>query len=203
MLYSSYYLVRRCVMTDVTIITHYTIEEFEAFLRLPENAGRRFELIDGEIVEKMAGYLHQLISKILFLALVAFAEPKGLGEVLYETRHRADADDRYNDRLPDVSFTATARLPSSVSDGALEFIPDLCIEIQSPEDYPKEMREKAAYYLEHGAQQVWLVFTKRQWVEVMYRDGSSDAFHIGDTLVGGDMLSGFEIAVEKIFAPLH
>ena len=31
----------------------YTIEEFERFLALPENADRLFELIDGEIVEKM------------------------------------------------------------------------------------------------------------------------------------------------------
>lgn len=29
-----------------------TLEEFETFLQLPENASRIFELIDGEIVEK-------------------------------------------------------------------------------------------------------------------------------------------------------
>lgn len=203
MLYSPHHLARRCAMTDSPIQTRMTTEAFEAFLRLPENADRRFELIDGEIVEKMAGYLHQLISKILFLALVMFAEPHGLGEVLYETRHRANPDDRFNDRLPDVSFTTAARLPKVVGEGALELIPDLCIEIQSPDDYPKEMREKAAYYLANGAQQVWLVFTKRRWVEVMYRDGSSDAFRIGDTLVGGELLPDFEITVEKIFAPLN
>jgi Uma2 family endonuclease len=190
-------------MSDIQTPTRSTIDEFEAFLRLPENADRRFELIDGEIVEKTAGHLHQLISKILFLALVMFAESRGLGEVLYETRHRADPDDTHNDRLPDVSFTAAARVPTAVSEGALELIPDLCIEIQSPDDYPKEMRDKAAYYLANGAQQVWLVFTKRRWVEVMYRDGNSDAFHMGDILVGGDLLPGFEFAVEKRFAPLN
>lgn len=31
----------------------YTLEEFEAFIALPENAARRFELINGEIYEKM------------------------------------------------------------------------------------------------------------------------------------------------------
>ena len=30
----------------------YTIEQFEAFLRDPENRDRHFELIDGAIVEK-------------------------------------------------------------------------------------------------------------------------------------------------------
>lgn len=31
-----------------------TTEEFEAWVRLPENAERHFELINGEMVEKMA-----------------------------------------------------------------------------------------------------------------------------------------------------
>jgi Uma2 family endonuclease len=187
-------------MTNASeIATRVTIDSFEQFLRQPERANRRYELIHGEIVEKMAGYLHQTISKILFLALQFFVEPRNLGEVLYETRHRI-GDDPYNDRLPDVSFTAAARVPATISEGAVELIPDLCIEIQSPDDYPREMREKAAYYLENGAQQVWLVFTKRRWVEVMYPDGTSDAFHIGDMLTGGDLLPGFSIEIAKIFA---
>jgi Uma2 family endonuclease len=61
------------------------------------------------------------------------------------------------------------------------------------------LREKAVYYLENGAKQVWLVFVKRRWVEVMYPDGSSDAYHSGDVLVSGDLLPGFEVKVEDIF----
>jgi hypothetical protein len=36
------------------------------------------------------------------------------------------------------------------------------------------MREKAAYYLANGAQQVWLIFTKKPLIEVMYPNGESD-----------------------------
>ena len=38
-----------------------TVEEFEQFLRLPEYQGRLFELINGEIVEKMPTEEHGTI----------------------------------------------------------------------------------------------------------------------------------------------
>lgn len=48
----------------------YTTAAFEQFIALPENADRRFELIAGEIVEKMPAQFHaaivQLISGYLF-----------------------------------------------------------------------------------------------------------------------------------------
>jgi Uma2 family endonuclease len=187
-------------MIDAPVIAkRYTVDEFEAFLAQPENADRRFELINGEIVERnMAGHLHQLISKIIFLLLDAFVTARGLGEVLYETRHRANAADTENDRLPDVSFTRTERLLPVIS-GAVLSIPDLCIEIQSPGDSPREMREKAAYYLANGAQQVWLLFTRKPLIEVMFPNGESDFYYPGDTLMGGDLLPGFEMAVDEIF----
>lgn len=187
-------------MTDATTLQQrITIEAYEHFLALPENAGRRFELIDGVIVEKrMPGYLHQWISKILFLLLHHFVEVHDLGEVIYELRHRAGPNERLNDRVPDLSFTTKARL-QPVGPGAVLQMPDLCIEIQSPGDSPRAMRDKAAYYLANGAQQVWLVFTQKPLIEVLYPDGASDFYYPGDTLVGGALLPGFEARIEAIF----
>lgn len=39
----------------------YTVEEFEAFIAEAENVDRLFELIDGEIFEKMPTEEHSLI----------------------------------------------------------------------------------------------------------------------------------------------
>ena len=39
----------------------YTVEEFEAFIAKAENVDRLFELIDGEIIEKMPTEEHNLI----------------------------------------------------------------------------------------------------------------------------------------------
>ncbi|MCC6613714.1 MAG: Uma2 family endonuclease [Anaerolineae bacterium] len=188
-------------MTDSPVKTpSVTSEEFEAFLALPENQDRRFELVHGEIVEKpMPGYLHQLISKILFLLLHNYADAHDLGEVLYEVRYRAHPEDTENDRIPDLTFTTKARVPA-ITSGVVMQIPDLCIEVLSPDDYPKQMRDNSAYYyLENGAKQVWVIYTKKPLIEVMYPDGQSDFYYPGDTLHGGDLLPGFEVALEEIF----
>ncbi|MCL4246959.1 MAG: Uma2 family endonuclease [Anaerolineae bacterium] len=187
-------------MTDSPVTTKpITIDEFEAFLALPENQDRRFELIHGEIVEQMPNEYHNLISGNLYFLLRLFLQNHDLGQVTYETRYRANPDDSENDRIPDISFTTRARLMPVVTQGAVPQIPDLCIEIQSPNDYPKQMRDKAYYYLKNGAQQVWLIYTRKSLIEGMYPDGQSDFYYPGDTLTGGDLLPGFEVALETIF----
>lgn len=188
-------------MTDAPVMTkRYTVEEFEAYIALPEHADRRFELIDGEVVEKMPTELHSLLGGNLYFAFRLFLRTNELGQITYETRHRASKDDIHNDRIPDLSFTRKERLLPVVERGAVPQIPDLCIEIQSPDDYPKHMREKAAYYLANGAQQVWLIFTKKPLIEVMYPNGESDFYYPGDTLVGGALLPGFAIEFAQIYA---
>lgn len=43
----------------------YTLEEYHAFQALPENADRIFELIDGEVVEKMASFTPSKIAGLI------------------------------------------------------------------------------------------------------------------------------------------
>ncbi|MEO8393156.1 MAG: Uma2 family endonuclease [Chloroflexota bacterium] len=47
----------------------YTIEDFEQFITQPENRDRRFELINGEIVEKMPTESHGIIAGNIFAPL--------------------------------------------------------------------------------------------------------------------------------------
>ncbi len=87
----------------------YTIEEFERFLALPENADRLFELIDGEIVEKMPTEEHGLIKVNIATELRNFTKPLGLGRVTSEPRARQTPDNRYNSRLPRSITPSPAR----------------------------------------------------------------------------------------------
>jgi Uma2 family endonuclease len=48
--------------------------------------------------------------------------------------------------MPDVSFRAGN--DPVVTEGAVMQMPDLAVEIQSPTDKPRELREKAHYYLQ-------------------------------------------------------
>ncbi len=175
-----------------------TVAQFEAYLALPENRDRRLELIDGEIVETMPTLIHNLISRTLFLALYLYVQRFKLGEVIYETSYRASESDDHNYRVPDLSYTSRERMTPIPKRGAVPQIPDICIEIQSPDDDPGEMRTKSAYFLANGAREVWLVFTKRPRVEVMYPDGDSDFFNTDDVLTS-TVLPDFRMNVADIF----
>jgi Uma2 family endonuclease len=173
------------------------LAEFEAHIALPENHDRRLELVNGEIEEKMASQGHNRLSRNLFRVLDQYAQANDLGEVEYETSFHAPGDDD-NFRIPDLAFTVKARLLAVVEQGPVPQIPDICIEIQSPDDYPLEMRAKASYYLANGAQEVWLFFTKRPRVEVMYPDGDSEFYRLGDILTS-PLLPGLGIVLADIF----
>lgn len=176
----------------------YTVEDFEAFLALPENEDRLFELINGEIVEKMPTELHSLVAGNFYAMLRDFVKPRRLGRVLFEARHRVPEDD-HNARIPDVSFTSTPRLLPVVDKGPVPLIPDVCIEVQSPDDSPKQLRDKAAYYLANGAKLVLIAYPKKRMVEAQYPDGEFDMFRDGETIPFGDVLPGFSIAVNDVF----
>jgi Uma2 family endonuclease len=176
----------------------YTVEEFEVIAEQPDNEDRLLELVDGEIVEKVPTELHSIVSGNIFSELREFVKLRNLGRVVFEVRYRVPGDET-NSRIPDVSFTRAERLLPVVEKGAVPQLPDLCVEVQSPNDTPKKMRDKAAYYLENGAQLVWLVYPKKRMIEVQYPDGEFDIFTAGETLTGGDVLPGFTMLVSKAF----
>jgi Uma2 family endonuclease len=60
------------------------------------------------------------------------------------------------------------------------------------------MRKKALYYLENGATLVWLVFPRKQEIEIHEADGIR-TLTIDDTLEGGDVLPGFSLALKTLF----
>jgi Uma2 family endonuclease len=184
-------------MQEMTQQRAVTVEEFEQFLRAPENLDRLFELIQGEIVEKMPTEEQGYIAGIFITKLNNFVLPRRLGIVAVEARHRVPQD-AHNARVPDISFKLGLR--PLVKEGAVPRMPDLAIEIQSPDDAVKTMREKAADYLANGTRLVWLVFPKKRYIEV-YRPAEEMEILFGsDVLEGGDLLPGFVLPVAEVFA---
>ncbi|MEM6283532.1 MAG: Uma2 family endonuclease [Chloroflexota bacterium] len=177
----------------------HTVTDFEQFIAQPENRDRRFELIHGTIVEKsMPTEEHGLIVARLVAWLLAFVEANGLGRVVVETAYRKDAD-TLNRRILDISFTNTERAGPVVKRGAVPQMPDLAIEVKSPDDTYAEMREKASYYLNSGVNAVWLIFPDVQRIEVYSGEGVT-VHEVTDTLHGGDVLPNFSLTISKLFA---
>jgi Uma2 family endonuclease len=175
-----------------------TADEFEQMLALPENSDRLLELIDGELVEKpMPTQQHGRIVIRLGARLLAFVEDQRLGHIETEVRYRT-AEDDLNTRQPDLSFFAGVDVPA-VERGPVMRLPDLAIEVKSPDDTFLKLREKALYYLKHGSRLVWLIFPERQQVEVHTADGPILTLGADHTLDGGEVLPGFSLPVADVF----
>jgi Uma2 family endonuclease len=187
-----------------------TISEFEGYIGNDENPDRRFELLDEQIVEKFSTEEHGIILAKLAGELFAFITPRNLGragiKVEYHLPHDAS-----NYLMPDLSFTRTERLLPIVTKGAVPQMPDLAIEIKSPDDKVNVLRAKPAYYLANGSRMVWLIFPEQRLVEVYQPDADVvllvDNEQRHDVIDGGvpegipfgHILSGFKLAVREIF----
>jgi Uma2 family endonuclease len=172
-----------------------TTDEFERLLALPENAERRLELIDGEMVEKMPTQLHAYIIALLTTALINFLKQNPLGRALVEARYRLPGD-KENDRIPDLSFVSNQK-GELVKRGPAPYMPDLAVEVQSPNQSDKLMADKAAYYLANGSRMVWLIYPDRRLIEVL-TPNDRKLLTSKDILSGGDVLPNFEVQVLDI-----
>ena len=175
----------------------YTVDQFEQEFLDPEAPNRLMELIEGELHEKTPTQEHGLIATNIIIPLGAYVQRHRLGRMGTEVRHRAVGDD-LNSRLPDVSFTS-ANNPL-VRAGSVPDMPDLAVEIKSPNDTYRLMRETAEYYLANGTRIVWLVYPAKQLVEV-YRAGADvEILTTEDWVSGYDVIPGFEMPVANVFA---
>lgn len=170
-----------------------TAAQYDTFLARPENASRRFELILGEIIEKMPTQLYAYI--IQMLSGFVFLRQNPLGHALIEARYRIPGSDL--DLIPDLSFVARGHGPL-VQSGPAPYLPELVIEAQSEGQSDRFMLDKALLYLAHGTQMVWVIYSTRQIIEVL-TPTERHLLTIHDTLTGFDLLPGFSVAVREIF----
>ena len=118
-----------------------TGETFEQFLATHRDG--LYELIHGEIVEKVPAQEHAKIAGIILGELYLYLKqhPEIKAHLGPEVRYRPEGD-LYNDRLPDVAVRLSDQPP--VRRGAVPGMPDLAVEIKSPDDTYISMRDKAA-----------------------------------------------------------
>jgi Uma2 family endonuclease len=173
----------------------YTLQEFEAFLETTQEG--LYELVAGRIVEKVPTQEHGHLAVKIGGRLQVFAEDHDLGRAFVEARYQVENDNE-NDRIPDVSYIADPN-SAMAKEGAKIGMPDFVVEVQSPRDSIKEMREKADFYLAHGVSLVWLVYPRKKLVEVYRKDGSIEIAQAGDSLDASPVVPDFVLTVDYLF----
>ncbi len=150
---------------------------------------------------------HGTIAKQLLFALDSFTLPKALGESFMEMPFvLTDQPDWVRgSRVPDVMFFRAERLAAwkasdpDWGDKPFVLVPDLTIEIISPNDRYSDISNKISLYLQDGVQAVWIVDPKQRSVTVYL---AADKWHLlaeKDTLDGGELIPGFALPLAKIF----
>jgi Uma2 family endonuclease len=186
-------------MSTATVRTHYTPEDL---LRMPD--GNRYELVDGQLVELNVSIWSSYVAGVIFQALYAFCRQNRLGWVLPEgTTFQCFPRAPALVRKPDVSFIRLERLSlaQATAEGHCPVVPDLMVEVVSPNDLAYEVDEKVQLYLDAGTRLVWVVNPQRRTVAVHRPTSLGSILREQDELTGEDVVRGFCCRVGDFFEP--
>lgn len=168
-------------------------------LKIPE--GKRFELVEGRLVELNSNSLSSLVGSRVNGRISSYAESHQLGQAFQsDCGYQCYRDEPLKIRRPDGSFIRSGRLSlEELESGYLRIAPDLAVEVVSPNDLAYEVDEKIEEYLAAGVRLVWIVNPQRKIVSIHRLDGSVMKLHERDTLSGEDVLPGFTCPVAELF----
>ncbi len=170
----------------------------EAFMALPDD-GRVLELWEGVVVEMPPpGREHGRLLAVITYWLSAFVRQRGIGEVV--AGDSAVIVSRRPDSVlgADAAVYVDAPRRRSRRPGASTEPPDLVVEIASPSDRPRAIRDKADRWLAAGVAEVWLVWPDEDAIDVMPAEGEPVRFGANDTLTT-DLLPDFELPLNELF----
>ncbi|HEY2157053.1 MAG TPA: Uma2 family endonuclease [Isosphaeraceae bacterium] len=159
---------------------------------------RLYELVDGILVEKTMGYEESVITIGLVALLDTFVRRLGLGIVSGTDGLMRLALGLV--RIPDIGFVSWERIGNRFPKGQAiaPFGPELAIEVLSRSNTRKEMSDKLADYFAAGARLVWYIDPRARTVTVHESPERATVLRSGDTLTGGYVLPGFEVAVDAL-----
>lgn len=171
----------------------WTLEDFQEFVARPENSDRLFELINGEIVEKMPGrtsnsFLAMKLDRKVFPFCVERNIPcfTSGGDGAYAIQGHVIA--------PDFAFKVTPmrnEYPDSEP-------PLWVVEIISPNDKAVDIRTKREIYLEADIL-YWEIYPDLQRIDVYAPGQPQRTIDIDGTLDGGDVLPDLKITAKELF----
>jgi Uma2 family endonuclease len=160
-----------------------------------------YELVDGKIVEKIVGAQQAEIAGLVTQIMGPFARTHRLGRVIPEMVFRIDPAKNLQ-RRPDVAFVSDAKWPfrKRVPDVPVwDMIPDLTIEIISPNNTADEVQDKRLEYFQAGVSQVWVIYPRQREAHVYTSPTTVTILTAGQELDGGDLLPGFRLPLSALF----
>jgi Uma2 family endonuclease len=177
-----------------------TADEFYDWVLRPENQGRHFELVRGEVVEmSRPGELHGVICGNVAWVLNNYVRQRRRGRVLSNDPGVILEKDPDTVRGPDIAFFDDVRPYDQLNPKWCEGAPVLAVEVLSPNDRIGKVTRRINEFLRAGTRLVWLLDPDARDVTV-YRPGQNpQVFEANQELTGEDVLPDFRCPVAEFF----
>lgn len=184
------------ILKEIPESLKYTYADYKL---LPDDRNR-YEIINGELYMTPSPITaHQRILRNLGLELENFISKFNKGEVFF-----APLDvilSQHDVVQPDIFFVSRER-QKIIGTKNIEGVPDLVIEIISPETKERDLGLKKKLYAKSGVQEYWVVYPEEKKIELYSLSKNqyllSSVYGQKDTLKS-DLLRGLEILLANIF----
>jgi Uma2 family endonuclease len=174
----------------------------EEFLQLPEEKPA-LEYLDGEVTRKMSPLgPHGRLQGRLYLRFELFGLERRLASAFPETRVTFGGASF----VPDLIVYRWERIPSDERGDVPSYFyepPDIAVEIASPGQTPEALAERCRWYVEHGVRVALLVLPRTRSARVFRAGTELGPLRGADRIDLGDVLPGFELAVDELFGALR
>ena len=173
----------------------------EELLCLP-TVGRRLELVKGKVYEMApAGGRHGYVAIKMGAPLSVHVQSNRLGHVFAAETGFIIQRDPDTVRAPDAAFVSLNRLSADeIPDGYIAVIPDLVVEVVSPSDTRREVRDKVEDWLRAGVRLVWVLYPVSRTASVYRSVENVRNLTEADFLDGEDVVPGFSCPLADLFA---
>lgn len=160
------------------------------------------ELVHGEPEEVQMSVKSAWVGSEAHRQIANHALDSRLGTVFAsEMQLKVWPDDPNHSRKPDVSFVSRGRIPAGALDqGYLTVVPDLIVEVVSPNDEAGKLRVKLADYKRAGVPLIWVIYPETRDAEVHRPGQPIEEIPRDGVLHGEGVLPGFTLSLAALFA---
>lgn len=160
---------------------------------------KQIEIVNGDIeIKEMAGAKAGGVAARIIIEVGYYVKTKKLGR-LYTPDTTFTIGK--NQRMPDVSFVSAKRIPKKGEPSKKwNFAPDLAVEVVSPTDSVKKVRDRLQEYFSAGVKEVWVVEPEISLLSVYHEPLKPTAILTKeDELISKEIFPGFRLKLSEIF----
>jgi Uma2 family endonuclease len=185
-------------MTTTAIPTRYTPADVE---RLSHQTGKLYELVDGELVEKVVSTLANWIAGQIVTLLNSLYGPNRAYAFIEQPTYCFD-DAFKEGKRPDVCMVWAERLPDGPNDDELYVAPDLVVEVVSPTNRFSQQHSRVRKYLRAGVTIVWVIDPSSREMFVFRRGRkTADILQEDDVYENDPLLPGLTFKLSQVLPP--